>query len=112
MKTLFEQIIERDLPATIEYEDEDFIVIQDKYPKAPVHLLLITKKVIPDLQSLAPEDARLIGKLAQLAQKMAKQFGVEKEGYRLVVNNGPNAGQMIFHLHFHLLGGKTLGGIG
>lgn len=109
MKTLFEKIIDGELPAEKVYEDNTLVAIKDKYPKAPVHLLIIPRKVIPDLQSLQSEDLFLISEIVRVAQILAKQFGVEEEGYRLLVNNGMNAGQTIDHLHFHLLGGRPLG---
>lgn len=109
MKTLFEKIIDGQLPSEKVYEDGTLVAIKDKYPKAPVHLLIIPRKVIPDLQSLEAEDLPLISEIVRVAQILAKQFGVEKEGYRLLVNNGIHAGQTIDHLHFHLLGGRPLG---
>jgi diadenosine tetraphosphate (Ap4A) HIT family hydrolase len=81
------------------------------FPKAPVHLLIIPKKVIKDLQSMEESDFPLLGEVVKVAQKLAKEFNLG-EGYRLIVNNGPQAGQTIFHLHFHLLGGHYLGGMG
>ena len=111
MTTLFEKIINRELESDIVYEDDKIIAIKDKFPKAPVHLLIITKKVIPDLQSMTPEDYPLMQEIVRVAQKLAVEFGIEKEGYRLLVNNGDNAGQVIYHLHFHLLGGSPLGGL-
>lgn len=112
MKTLFEKIIEGELPAEKIYEDEKIIAIKDKYPKAPIHLLIIPKKRIENLQSLKEEDFPLMGEVLRVAQKLAKEFDLEKEGYRLLINNGPDAGQTIFHLHFHLLGGRLLGPMG
>ncbi|MBS0623370.1 MAG: histidine triad nucleotide-binding protein [Verrucomicrobia bacterium] len=112
MPTLFERIIARELPADIVYEDEELIAIKDKYPKAPVHLLLIPKKVIPDLQSLSKEHFYLLGKIVSVAQELAIKFELLPDGYRLLTNNGTDAGQTIFHLHFHLLGGHELGEMG
>lgn len=112
MKTLFEKIIEGELPAEKIYEDDKIIAIKDKYPKAPIHLLIIPKKKIENLHSLKEEDFPLMGEVLRVAQKLAKEFDLEKEGYRLLINNGPNAGQTIFHLHFHLLGGRLLGPMG
>ncbi len=109
MKTIFEKIIDGELPGEKVYEDDSIVAIKDKHPKAPVHLLIIPRKVIPDLQSLQSEDLSLIPQIVRVAQILAKQFDVEEEGYRLLVNNGPNAGQTIDHLHFHLLGGRPLG---
>ena len=110
-KTLFERIIEKELPAKCVYEDEEIIAIEDKFPKAPVHLLIIPKKVIPDIQTMQEDDLPLLGKMVKVAQKLALEHNLG-EGYRLVINNGPQAGQTIFHLHLHLLGGDYLGGMG
>jgi histidine triad (HIT) family protein len=112
MKTLFEKIIAGELPSEKVYEDERIVAIKDKYPKAPVHLLIIPKKVIPDLQSVQPEDLPLMGEIVRVAQKLAKEFELEEDGYRLLVNHGPDAGQTIFHLHFHLMGGHPLEAMG
>lgn len=112
MKTIFEKIIDGELPAEKVYEDTKIIVIRDKYPQAPIHLLIIPKKLIPNLQSVKEEDLPLIGEIFKVAQKLAKEFEVEEDGYRLLVNNGPDAGQTISHLHFHLLSGRVLGPMG
>jgi histidine triad (HIT) family protein len=112
MKTIFEKIIDGELPGEKVYEDDKIVAIKDKFPKAPVHLLIITRKVIPDLQTMKEEDLPLIGEVVKVAQKLAKQFDLEEEGYRLLVNHGPDAGQTIYHLHFHLMGGRPLGPMG
>lgn len=112
MKTIFEKIIDDELPSDKVYEDDQIVVIKDKYPKAPIHLLIIPKKVIANIQSLEEKDFPLMGEIFRVAQQLAKEFKLEEEGYRLLVNNGPNAGQMIFHIHFHLLGGRLLGPMG
>lgn len=112
MKTLFEKIIDGELPSDKVYEDDKIIAIKDKFPKAPVHLLIITKKVIPNIDSLAEEDLPLMGEVFRVAKQLAKEFGLQEDGYRVVVNNGPNAGQEVFHLHFHLLGGHPLSRMG
>jgi len=111
MKTIFEKIIDGELPAEKVYEDAEIIAIKDKYPQATVHLLIIPKKLISSVQSVQEEDLALIVQIFRVAQKLAKDFEVE-EGYRLLVNNGRDAGQTIFHLHFHLLGGRPLGSMG
>lgn len=108
MATVFEKIISREIPADIVFENERLIAFHDIAPKGPIHLLIVTKKVIPSLQEMAPEDLPLLGEMTQLAQQLASQHGVA-DGYRLLTNIGPNAGQTVFHLHFHLIGGKTLG---
>lgn len=112
MKTIFEKIIDGELPSEKLYEDERVIAIKDKYPQAPVHILIIPKKVIPDIQSVEEEDLSLISEIIKVAQALARKFNLVEDGYRLLVNNGPDAGQIIYHLHFHLLGGKQLGPIG
>lgn len=112
MKTLFEKIIQGELPAEKVYEDEKILAIKDKFPKAPVHLLIIPKEPIPDLQSVTSEQLPIIGDIFRVAQKLAEEFDVVKTGYRVLVNMGPFAGQTVHHLHFHLLGGKPLGAMG
>ena len=108
MTSVFGKIIKGQLPSEKIFENEHILVIKDLYPIAPVHLLIIPKKEIPDLQSLQDEDVFLIGKIVEIAKKLAVEFGIEN-GYRLLTNNGPDAGQTIFHLHFHLIGGRKLG---
>lgn len=112
MKTLFEKIIDRELPADIVFENEKVIAIRDKFPKAPVHLLIIPKKVIPSLQEMEVGDYPLLGECVKVAQQLAEELGLISGGYRFLANNGINAGQTIFHLHFHLLGGRALGAMG
>lgn len=112
MKTLFEKIIEGDLPAEKVYEDDKIVVIKDKFPKAPVHLLIIPRKPVPKVQALVDEDFSLLGEIFRIAQMMAKKFGLDETGYRMIVNNGPDSGQEIEHLHFHLMGGRRLGSMG
>lgn len=111
MTTVFGKIIKGELPAEKVFENERILAIKDIYPVAPVHILIMPKKEIPDIQSLTPEDYPLLNEVIAVAQKLAKEFGIE-EGYRLVTNNGTDGGQVIFHLHFHLIGGKRLGHIG
>lgn len=106
--TIFGKIIKGELPADKVFENERILAIKDLHPKAPVHLLIMPKKEIEDLQSMAPEDLPLMAEIIAVAQKLAKEFNVEK-GYRLITNNGSDAGQIIFHLHFHLIGGRPLG---
>ncbi len=108
MKTIFERIIEGQIPSRRVYENEHLIAIHDIAPKAPVHVLIITKRVIPDLQSLKPDELFLLEEIVKAAQIIAVQEGIDQTGYRLLTNNGPDAGQMIFHLHFHLLGEALL----
>jgi len=107
-ETVFGKIINRELPADIVFENERILAIKDINPAAPVHLLIMPKKEIPSVQEISEDDLPLIGEIVQVAMELAKEFGVET-GYRLLTNNGSSAGQTIFHLHFHLIGGKNLG---
>lgn len=107
MSTVFAQIIEGKIPCDKVYEDENFIAFHDLYPQAPVHILVVPKKPLKNLAEAKESDALLIGKALLLAAKLAKQFGIA-EGYRIITNSGAGAGQTIFHLHFHVLGGRVL----
>ena len=108
MSTIFGKIIAREIPADIVYEDDQCIAIRDINPQAPVHVLVIPKKEITRLSDAAPEDQALLGHLMLAACKIAKQLGVG-DAFRLVVNNGAEAGQSVFHIHLHILGGRRLG---
>lgn len=108
MTTIFGEIIKGNVPSEKIFENEHLIAIHDLYPQAPIHILIIPKKEIKDFQSLAQEDFPLLEQIAKAAQHLAQQFEIE-EGYRLLTNNGSQAGQTIFHLHFHLIGGRRLG---
>ena len=105
--TLFEKIINKEIPAEIIYEDDISIVIEDINPQAPTHLLIIPKKVIPKLSDASIEDQDILGHLMLVAGKIAKQLELD-ETFRLVINNGAKAGQSVFHLHLHLLSGRSL----
>tara|TARA_B100000965_G_C19036492_1_gene517614 strand:- start:69 stop:410 length:342 start_codon:yes stop_codon:yes gene_type:complete len=105
--TLFEKIINKEIPADILYEDDISIVIKDISPQAPTHLLIIPKKVIPKLSDATKEDQEVLGHLMLVAGKIADELGLD-ETFRLVVNNGAKAGQSVFHLHLHLLSGRML----
>ena len=105
--TLFEKIINKEIPADILYEDDISIVIKDISPQAPTHLLIIPKKVIPKLSDATAEDQKVLGHLMLIAGKIADKLGLD-ETFRLVVNNGAKAGQSVFHLHIHLLSGRPL----
>jgi len=110
LTTVFGQIIEGKIPSEKVFENERVLAIKDKFPQAPVHLLIMPKKAIPNLQSLQKEDLALIAEIVDIAQQLATKFGLE-EGYRFLTNNGPDGGQEIYHLHFHLIGGRPLGAI-
>lgn len=108
--TVFSLIIEGKIESKRLYENEWLIAIHDIEPKAPVHILIIPKKPIINLQSMEKEDFPLLSEVVKAAQYLAEEFEIE-EGYRLLTNNGKDAGQTVFHLHFHLLGGAPLGPI-
>jgi len=103
-QTLFQKIIAREIPARIAYEDDTYIAIHDISPQAPVHLLVIPKKVIPTLNDVEDEDRELVGGLFRIARKMMNELGYED--YRAVFNCGAGAQQTVFHLHLHVLAGR------
>ena len=105
-ETVFHKIINRELPANILFEDEHCIVISDLHPVAETHLLIIPKKTISKISEATQDDASLLGHLLLVAAKIAEENGVAEDGYRLVINNGENAGQTVFQLHLHLLAGR------
>ena len=102
---LFCKIIAKELPSTVIYENPNFLVIKDIKPLAPVHLLVITKKHIPSVDHLVKNDKELIGEMILVAQQVARDQGVNQVGYKLGFNVGRGGGQLIDHLHLHLLGG-------
>src|SRR5947209_9365803 len=106
--TIFEKIIAREIPAKIVWEDEDAIAFEDVNPQAPVHVLIVPKKVIPRLNAATENDRALLGKLLTVAGELGKKLGIEKTGYRVVINSGPDAGESVPHLHVHLLGKRAL----
>lgn len=105
--TIFEKIIAREIPAKIVYEDEWVLAFHDVHPQAPVHVLLIPKKPVPSLDHLSAVDAPMLGHLMLSIKKIAESLGLAK-GYRVVANCGPDGGQSVDHLHFHILGGRAL----
>lgn len=107
MTTVFGKIIQGSLPCEKVFENERILAFKDIYPVAPVHILILPKKEIPDLQSVQAEDLPLIAECIAVAQQLAREYEIE-EGYRLLTNNGPEAGQTVLHLHFHLIGGRQL----
>ncbi len=105
-KSIFTKILNKEIAATFEYEDDDIFAINDISPKAPTHILIIPKKQIPTINDLEPDDVELIGKMFLVAKSIAKQKGFAEDGYRLVFNVNEGAGQTVFHIHLHLLGGR------
>ncbi len=106
-KTLFERIIDREIPAEIIYEDDHCLAFRDINPQAPVHVLVVPRKPIPTLDDLTDDDQALAGHLLLVAQKIAAAEGLA-DGYRAVLNCGPDGGQSVDHLHLHLLGGRKM----
>lgn len=105
--TLFEKIIAHEIPAKIAYEDEQYIAIHDIQPQAPVHVLVIPKKLLARIGEATPDDQALLGHLLLTAAQLARDLKLDA-GYRIVINNGPNGGESVPHLHVHLLGGRQL----
>ncbi len=107
-ETIFSKIIRKEIPAKIVWEDELCLAFHDVSPQAPVHVLVIPKKPILSLEQLAAEDAPLLGHLWLTIQQVARQLQISDSGYRVVVNCGKDGGQSVDHLHFHILGGRSL----
>lgn len=108
-ETIFDKIINREIPADIVYEDEQSLAFRDINPQAPVHILVIPKKAIPSINDLTTEDEKLVGHLYTVAASIAEEEGIAEDGYRTVMNCNQHGGQSVFHIHLHLLGGKPLG---
>jgi histidine triad (HIT) family protein len=106
--TIFEKIAAREIPARIVHEADDWLAFHDAQPQAPVHVLLIPKRPVPRLNATKPEDATLLGEMLQAIPGIARQLGIGESGYRVVINNGRDAGESVPHLHIHLLGGRLL----
>jgi histidine triad (HIT) family protein len=105
MATIFGRMISREIPADIVYEDELCLAFRDINPQAPTHVLLVPKKEIVKLSDATPEDAALLGHMMVTVGKIARDLGIE-DAFRVVVNNGAEAGQSVFHLHLHILSGR------
>ena len=106
---IFCKIVNKEIPSTIVYEDEDVLAFNDINPVTPVHILVIPKKHIESLAEIKEEDEKLIGKIHTTIKKIANQVGILDKGFRVIVNCGEDGGQEVKHLHFHILGGKKLG---
>jgi histidine triad (HIT) family protein len=105
--TIFQKIIDKEIPADLLHEDDDCIALPDISPQAPVHVLIIPKQSLAKLQSATQADQALLGHLLLVANQLATQLNIADD-YRLVINNGAKAGQSVFHLHIHLLGGRVM----
>lgn len=108
---LFCKIAEGSIPSNKVYEDDRFLVFHDIEPAAPTHVLIIPKKHIATMNDLEQEDVALVGELHLVAKEAAKRLGIADSGYRLINNCGPDSGQAVYHIHYHLLGGTKLGAL-
>ena len=106
--TIFQKIIDKEIPADIVYEDESVLAFRDIAPQAPVHVLIIPKKPIVNIATATTEDQNLLGHIVLVAAQIARDLGVDDKGYRLVTNINQDGGQSVYHLHFHLLAGRQL----
>ena len=106
--TIFERIAAREIPAEIIFEAEDFLAFRDVHPQAPVHVLIVPKRCIPRLAEAGTDDTALLGRMLAAAPAIAAKLGVDESGFRLVINNGRDAGESVPHLHLHLLGGRAM----
>ncbi|HEU5374569.1 MAG TPA: histidine triad nucleotide-binding protein [Ktedonobacteraceae bacterium] len=106
---LFCKIADGRIPGNILHQDDDVVAFADIHPQAPQHILVIPRRHIADMAQLAATDGELLGNIFATAARLAREQGLEERGYRFVTNVGPDAGQSVFHLHFHLLGGRKLG---
>jgi histidine triad (HIT) family protein len=108
MNCIFCKIVSGEAPAAIVYRDEQTTAFRDLHPVAPTHILVVPNKHIESVNDITPEDEIVLGHLFFVAKQIAKQEGIAADGYRLIVNTGANAGQVVFHLHLHILGGGRL----
>jgi histidine triad (HIT) family protein len=104
---IFCRIVERSLPARIVFEDDEIVAFEDAHPQAPVHTLIVPRKHLASLKDATADDAALLGRMLVVATQLARERGLETRGYRMVFNTGAGAGQTVFHLHLHLLGGRV-----
>ncbi len=104
---IFCRIVERSLPARIVFEDDEMVAFEDARPQAPVHILIVPRKHLASLKDATADDAALLGRILVVATQLARERGLETRGYRTVFNTGAGAGQTVFHLHLHLLGGRV-----
>ena len=109
MDCIFCKIINKEIPATIVYEDEDVLAFKDINPQAPVHIVVIPKKHIEKITDIEKQDEAVIGKIYSVINQIAEEQGIAEDGFRVIINCGENGGQEVKHIHFHLLGGAKLG---
>ncbi len=108
MGTVFDKILAGEIPADVVYEDERALAFRDVSPQAPVHVLVIPKRRVLRVATATDDDTELLGHLLQVCRKVAEKEGIAASGYRIVTNNGADGGQSVDHLHFHVIGGRTL----
>lgn len=108
-ETIFSKIASGEIPAEIVHQDDEVVAFRDISPRAPVHILVIPRRAIARLDAADPGDTALLGRLLLAAREIARREGIDKTGYRLVINNGPDGGETVPHLHVHLLGGRAMG---
>lgn len=107
--TLFSKIINKEIPADILYQDDRATAFRDIHPQAPTHVLIVPNKPIPSVNDISEEDEAVLGHLFIVARKLAREEGIDEDGYRLLINCGRHGGQEVYHLHMHLFGGRPLG---
>ncbi|MEQ9618664.1 MAG: histidine triad nucleotide-binding protein [Deltaproteobacteria bacterium] len=108
MSSIFTKIIDKDIPAAIVYEDDKCIAFRDIDPKAPVHILIVTKKEIRSMAEVTDQDKELLGHMMIKAAQIAREQGISDSGYRLVINTNKEGGQEVYHVHMHILGGRQM----
>ncbi len=111
MATIFTKIINREIPASVVFENDKVIAFKDINPAAPIHILVVSKKEIPTINHITEEDREIIGEMYLAIAKITKELGIAEDGYRVITNCNEFGGQEVFHLHFHILGGKRLGAL-
>ena len=109
MDCLFCKISDKEIPATLVFENERVVAFEDIHPQAPTHVQIIPRKHIATTLDLTAEDRLLVGEIFEVAAEIARERGIAEDGFRLVVNTNPAAGQSVYHLHLHLIGGRRLG---
>jgi len=107
-ESIFDKIISREIPSDIVYEDDNFLAFKDINPQAPVHILVIPKKRIETINDIEEKDAHIPGKMVLIAKNIAKEYSIDKDGYRLIFNCNEHGGQTVYHIHLHLIVGKKL----
>ncbi|MCB8920844.1 MAG: HIT domain-containing protein [Ardenticatenaceae bacterium] len=109
MPTIFAKIVRGEIPSDLVYQDEQVTAFRDISPVAPTHILIVPNKVIPTANDLTADDEQLVGHMVLVAKQIAEQEGIAANGYRLIINCNEHGGQVVFHLHMHLVGGQPLG---